>query len=141
HDTTETNGYIRVHCHLDHFWMVAFCEVFNRVIEEIAPSDFEWTVVCTVPCTNTTVVSHLIETIFAVSGRGNGTNLLTWRQLALHTRNGLMDNLRAAIYITTEVAVCSDPVHFPSTTNFPFANYRDIVLCLTGDCTNTTTDT
>ena len=93
------------------------------VIKEVEPAYLEWTIVRTVACADTAIVSHHVETVFAVNRRVNGADSLTRRVLAMLTRHRLMHDLWifwpiAAVLVERlpagVVTVDTEPVHDPA---------------------------
>jgi hypothetical protein len=79
HDTTESHRHVRITPHVEQFILVL------SIVIEVETTHFERTVVRTITCTNTAVINHIVQPLWAVYGSRYGTNILTWRGLTLLT--------------------------------------------------------
>src|SRR4029450_7173946 len=80
-------------------------------VEEIEPANLVRTIVRAVARPDTPVLDHHVEALGVVYGRGHGADLLARSVLAVHTGNGLEDDLGAAGGLAGEVPVDPEPGH------------------------------
>src|SRR5204863_2000121 len=78
------------------------------------------------------VVGHVVEAVVRVRRRGDRTDLLAGRVLALHARHRLVDGMRL-VAAARVVAVDADPVHLAAPDDALLADDRDVVLGLARD--------
>ena len=102
------------------------------VIEPVEATNLVGTVVRAEARADAPVVNHLVETIGAVHGRFNRTDVLARRLLAVLTQHGLWGQLRrlGGPFIGARVPIDAQPVHLASLANVVGADHRHVVLRL-----------
>src|SRR5690606_10504737 len=75
-------------------------------------------------------IGHLVETFFAVRGRGHRANHLARGVLAVHAGQRLEVGTQRVCFIAGVIGVDADPVHLPPAANLLLADHRDVVLGL-----------
>src|SRR5688572_11720335 len=122
------------------------------IFKPVKATDFVRTVVSTIPCTNTSVVSHLIQAFTAMRCRCDRANSFAWCIVAMLAKHGLKYNFRifaclldafpiVGRRVAAIVTIDSQPVHFPSSDNFVTTYKCNVVLDVTGYDTGAATDT
>ena len=117
--------------------------ICTGIIGPVKTTNFIRTVIGTIPCTNTTVISHLVQTFTAMVGSGNRANVFAWRVIAMLAKHGLENSLNAIriVGVTAEVTVDTQPCHIVKTQYLTFTYNRYIVFCCTGYHTGAATKT
>ena len=102
-------------------------------VEEIEATYLVGTVVRAIAGADAPVVDHHVEALPVVDGCGHRADLLAGSILAVHARNGLEDDLRAARGLAGKVPVDPEPLHLAPLRDLGLADDRHVVLALTGD--------
>src|SRR5205809_6359754 len=114
--------------------------VRSIVISPVKTANFIRTVISTIFCTDTAVISHLVKALTAMISGTYRAHIFTWCIITVLAHQRLKYNLWV-FHITTVVAVDAQPVHIMKTLYFTLANNRNIIFQMTGNNTGATTDT
>src|SRR5579871_3243587 len=119
--------------------------VSTGIIRPVETADFKWTVVSTIPCSDTTVIGHLVQSFAAVVGCCYRANIFARSIIAVLAKHGLEYNLyfirifELASCRCSEITVDAYPMHIVIAKHFRFTNNRYIVFCMASNNTCTTT--
>src|SRR5690606_14586652 len=156
HYTSRPHGHIRIK---DHFAQVTVlrgvdtCKILVIVVfEPVKPSDLIRTVVRTIPCSDTSVIGHLVKAFRTVGSSNYRTNRFTRRIVTMLAGHRLESDLRVICgNLQFLIGFCSlwraiitvnpDPRHFTSVEHFLLTHHRYVIFNLTGHRTSTTANT
>src|SRR5690606_31117677 len=87
-------------------------------------------VIRAIPCSETTVVSLLVQPVGRVHGCQHRTNRFARRVIAMLTKHGLMHdfNIFGILLVDGIVPVNPDPVHFPPASDLVLSYYGHVVF-------------
>ena len=141
HDPTLSYGHIRIQHQSRKVAVLVKIElVVFDVFKPVEPANTVWTVVDAILGPYAAHIGHLIQSLVAMHGGRNGTNILTGSIVAMLAHNRLVKH-PGILRILTEIPVNTHPVHNPPVLHLFLAHSGHIVLRCTGHHTVVTTCT
>ena len=126
HDTTPTDGYVRVVHRLGAWGMII------GVLKEVEASDFVRAVVGTKARAHATVIDLKVQTFVIVNSGFNRANEFARSVLAMHAWHGHMIKF-GVIQGAAVVSIDADPVHLAIASDLIFADYGNVIFNFTRD--------
>src|SRR5687768_14282569 len=105
--------------------------ISSHIIGPVKTTYFKRTVISAISCTDTTVISHLVDTFRTVIGSSHRTNILTRSIITMLTHHRLKYHTFQIIrifFITYKVAVNTQPVHIMVAKYLTLTNNGHIVF-------------
>ena len=110
------------------------------IISPVKTAYFIRTVIGTISCTNTTVISHLVNPFAAMVGCRNRANIFTRSIITMLAKHRLKNNIRI-FRITGKIPVDTKPMHIMIPGYFIFTYNRNIIFSMTGNYAGAATGT